>query len=247
MSIPLLEYDPIARNHRVSGFEVPGDEHPRLFSAETLHSASEVDDLIQSAYRQVFNEQQMLVSHRQQALESRLKSGSITVREFIRGLATSDSFRRLNYESNNNYRFAEMCVQRILGREVYGDRESMSWSMVLATKGLNGFIDALVNSQEYSAAFGDSVVPFQRRRILPQHAQGELPFARMARYGNAHLEQLKVLGHNFSATKGWPIRYVGLQPQTLRLIGAALIYGLGGFLLLLLVGVILSWFGWVSI
>ncbi len=185
----------------------------------------------------------MLASHRQSALESQLKSGRITVRDFIRGLAMSDSFRRLNYESNNNYRFAQMCVQRILGREVYGERESMSWSIVLATQGLQGFIDTQVNSEDYSNAFGDSVVPYQRRRILPQQAQGDLPFARMARYGDTHLEQFKALGHNFSATKSWPTRYIGLQPQTLRLIGAAITYGLGGFLLLLFVGGILSWFG----
>jgi phycobilisome rod-core linker protein len=247
MSIPLLEYAPISRNHRVVGFEVPGEEYPRLFDAEAILSVSEVDELIQAAYRQVFNEQQMLASHRQRSLESRLKSGSITVREFIQGLATSDSFRRLNYEANSNYRFAEMCVQRILGREVYGDRESMSWSIVLATQGLNGFIDVLVHSQEYSEAFGDSVVPYQRRRILPQHAQGDLPFARMARYGDAHLDELKSLGNDFTATgKGWPARYVGLPPQTLRSIGAGVTYGLGGFLLLLLVGVVLSWFGWLS-
>jgi phycobilisome rod-core linker protein len=62
----------------------------------------------------------------QQTLESQLRSGQISVKEFIKGLATSDSFRRLNFDSNNNYRFAKMCVQRILGRDVYSDREKIS-------------------------------------------------------------------------------------------------------------------------
>jgi phycobilisome rod-core linker protein len=37
-------------------------------------------------------------------------------------------------------------------------------------------------------------VPYQRRRILPQHEIGELPFARMARYDSYHLDQLHRLG-----------------------------------------------------
>lgn len=30
-----------------------------------------------------------------------------------------------------------MCIQRVLGRDVYNDREKLAWSIVLATKGLN--------------------------------------------------------------------------------------------------------------
>lgn len=180
MSIPLLEYAPTSQNQRVLGYEIPGDEQPRIYSTTIKPSAVEMDAVIMAAYRQVFNEQQILSSNRQVLLESQLRSGNITVRDFIRGLAISDVFRSYNYETNNNYRFVQMCVQRILGRDVYGDRETLAWSIVLATKGLYGFIDDLVNSQEYLENFGDSTVPFQRRRILPQRSQGALPFARMA-------------------------------------------------------------------
>lgn len=190
MPLPLLEYAPASQNQRVVGFEVPGDEQPRVYSTENLLSPSEMDALITAAYRQIFHEQQMLSSHRQVALESQLKTGQITVKEFIRGLATADVFRRLNYDVNNNYRFVELCVPRILGRQVYGDREKIAWSIVLATKGLHGFIDELINSQEYRDNFGDDTVPYQRRRILPQRAQGELPFERMARYGTDYRNKL---------------------------------------------------------
>ena len=94
-----------------------------------------MDALISAAYRQIFNEQQLLKSNRQTFLESQLRFGQLSVRDFIRGLATSDPFRQRNYECNNNYRFVQMCVQRILGREVYSDREKLAWSIVLATKG----------------------------------------------------------------------------------------------------------------
>ena len=61
---------------------------------------------------------------------------------------------------------------------------------MLATKGLQGFVDELLSTEEYLQAFGDYTVPYQRRRILPQREMGDLPFARMARYDSYHLDQL---------------------------------------------------------
>ncbi|MBO1348205.1 MAG: phycobilisome rod-core linker polypeptide [Hormoscilla sp. GUM202] len=195
MAIPLLSYPASSQNQRVAGYEIPGDEQPRIYTAENLLAGTDMDQLIWAGYRQIFNEQQLLTRNRQTFLESQLRFGQITVREFIRGLATSDPFRRRNYECNNNYRFVQMCVQRILGRELYDDREKLAWSIVLATKGLPGFIDALLNSEEYQQNFGDETVPYQRRRILPQRDRGELPFARMPRYGEDYRQQLEQLGY----------------------------------------------------
>jgi phycobilisome rod-core linker protein len=194
MAIPSLNYPLSSQNQRVNGFEVPGDEQPRVYSLDNLPSSTEIDQIIWAAYRQIFNEQQIITHHRQIALESQLRAGQLTVRDFIRKLILSDSFRRLNYETNNNYRFVELCFQRVLGRKVYNSRETLAWSIVLATKGLAGFIDALLNSEEYLNQFGDTTVPYQRRRILPQRSQGELPFVRMARYDNYHLRQLRSSG-----------------------------------------------------
>ena len=194
MSLPLLTYPLSSQNQRVNGFEVPGDEQPWIYTTDNAPIATELDKIIWAAYRQIFNEQQILQHHRQVSLESQLRSRQITVREFIRGLVLSGSFRRLNYDSNNNYRFVEMCIQRILGRNVYSDREKLAWSTVLATKGLQGFVNDLLNSEEYLSHFGDNTVPYQRRRILPQRLAGELPFARMARYDDYHLNQLIQLG-----------------------------------------------------
>jgi phycobilisome rod-core linker protein len=194
MSLPLLAYPLSSQNQRVNGFEVPGDEQPWIYTTDNTPIATELDEIIWAAYRQIFNEQQILQYHRQVRLESQLRSRQITVREFIRGLLLSNSFRQLNYDSNNNYRFVEMCIRRILGRNVYGDREKLAWSTVLATKGLQEFVNDLLSSEEYLTHFGDNTVPYQRRRILPQRLAGELPFARMARYDDYHLNQLIQLG-----------------------------------------------------
>ncbi|NEN99353.1 MAG: phycobilisome rod-core linker polypeptide CpcG, partial [Moorea sp. SIO3I7] len=125
MTIPLLEYPPSTQNQRVAGYEVSGDEQPKLYTTANLLSPSEMDELIRAAYGQIFHEQQILKSNRQTFLESQLRFGQITVRDFIRGLATSEPFWQRNYQTNNNYRFVQMCVQRILGRDVYSEREKL--------------------------------------------------------------------------------------------------------------------------
>jgi phycobilisome rod-core linker protein len=225
MSLPLLEYKPTSQNQRVAGFEVSGDFQPRLYTTDGLLSPSEMDALISSAYRQIFNEQQMTQSARQSALESQLRSGQITVREFIQGLATSPHFRTHNYDTNNNYRFVQMCMQRILGREVYNDREKYAWSIVLATKGLNGFITELVNTDEYLENFGDNVVPYQRRRQLPQRAQGEITFAHMARYDEFYRSKLPNSSYNGDGMSPYRWAWQSNPPPVLRQIGGAIVWG----------------------
>lgn len=191
MAIPLLNYAPKSQNERVKGYEIYGDEQPRIYSSESLRTGTEMDELIWAGYRQVFSEHQTIKRNRQTLLESQLRSGQITVRDFIRGLATSDTFLRLNYETNSNYRFAEIAVQRILGRDTYNEKEKIAWSIVIATKGVKAFIDDLVNSDEYLDAFGDDIIPYQRRRFIPQHEKGDTPFnLKTPRYDAYHRAQL---------------------------------------------------------
>jgi phycobilisome rod-core linker protein len=191
VALPLLSYGPTSRNVRVAGFEVAGDEQPRVFTTENLPSASEWNEIIWAAYRQIFGEHQMLKSNRQTCLESQLKFGQINVRDFIRGLATSDPFLRRNYQTNSNYRFVELVVQRVLGRDVYSEREKIAWSIVVASKGPKGFIDELLDSDEYLDNFGYDTVPYQRRRVLLQRNQGEVPFnLKTPRYNEYHRNQL---------------------------------------------------------
>ena len=240
MSIPLLSYPPSSQNQRVIGYEIPGDEQPMKYSSDNLPSASDMDNLIMAAYRQIFNEQQMTRSSRQVFLESQLRSGQITVRDFIKGLATSDVFRNRNYDTNNNYRFVQMCIQRILGREVYNEREKLAWSTVLATKGLKGFIDELLSTEEYLSNFSDTTVPYQRRRILPQRTQGDLPFARMARYDEYYRAKLPLSrGRLFSYHDSQFIRFdleIFLRDIDWQTVFAVLLMVTGMVALTLLIG-----------
>ncbi len=174
MAIPLLEYSPISQNNRVAGYEVPGDEQSRIYSTDNMLSPADMDTLIEAAYRQIFFH--AFAADRERFLESQLRSGQITVRDFIRGLVLSNTYRRSFYELNSNYRFVEQTVQRVLGRDVYSDREKIAWSIVVATKGIIGFVDDLLNSDEYLEAFGYDTLPYQRRRVLPGRSEGERPF-----------------------------------------------------------------------
>lgn len=174
MSIPLLNYKPNSPNTRVEGYVVPGDEQPKLYSTENLLSSTDMDELIEAAYRQIFFH--AFKSDREPFLESQLRNGQITVRDFIRGLLLSKTYKNSFYDKNSNYRFVEQCVQRVLGRDVYSEREKIAWSIVVATKGIEGFVDRLLNTDEYLENFGYDTVPYQRRRILPGREQGERPF-----------------------------------------------------------------------
>ncbi len=174
MAIPLLEYGPKSQNARVAGYEVSGDEKPKTYTTENMLSPGDLGELIEAAYRQIFFH--AFKWDREPFLESQLRNGQITVRDFIRGLLLSKTFRNSFYEKNSNYRFVEQCVQRVLGRDVYSEREKISWSIVVATKGIKGFVDQLLNSDEYLENFGYDTVPYQRRRNLPGRAQGEIPF-----------------------------------------------------------------------
>jgi len=247
MTIPLLSYPLSAQNQRVAGYEIPGEEQPKIYTTENILSDSEKNEVIWSAYRQIFNEQQLLVSNRQVGLESQLKAHQITVREFIRGLVLSPNFRERNYEPNNNYRFAQMCVQRVLGRDVYDEKEKLAWSIVLATKGLEGFIDALLSSEEYLDNFGDDIVPYQRRRVIAQRTEGDLPFARMPRYGADYRVKLEELGYFsnqagdfWNGTPYYPPAPVLAAAKWATIAGASTI-GLGTL------AIALSAFGWISL
>ncbi len=174
MAIPLINYAPKSQNSRVAAYEVSGDEQPKIFITENLLSASDMDDLIEAAYRQIFFH--AFKWDREPCLESQLRNGQITVRDFIRGLLLSNTYRSSFYDKNSNYRFVEHCIQRVLGRDVYGQQEKIAWSIVIATKGLQSFIDELLNSEEYLSSFGYDTVPYQRRRNLASREQGETPF-----------------------------------------------------------------------
>jgi phycobilisome rod-core linker protein len=164
MSIPLLQTTPSSQNQRVEGYEVPSEDTPTYYRLSAATDDSDIDAIIWAGYRQIFSEHLILERYRQPFLESQLRNRAITVRDFIRGLGKTDVYREEVGETNSNYRLVDITFKRFLGRASYNKDEQINWSIVIATKGLHGFIDAIVDGEEYRQNFGDDIVPFQRRR-----------------------------------------------------------------------------------
>lgn len=173
VAIPLLAYAPSCPNQRVDALGARDDE-AIIYSTDDQFSPTDMGNLINAAYRQIFFH--AFKWDREIVLESQLRNRQITVRDFIRGLLLSKTFIDSFYNKNSNYRFVEHCVQKVLGRRVYSNAEKIAWSAVVMTKGVKGFVDELLNSAEYIENFGENTVPYQRRRILPSRAVGETPF-----------------------------------------------------------------------
>jgi phycobilisome rod-core linker protein len=188
VAIPLLAYAPSCPNQRVDALGARDDE-ATIYSTDNLYSATDLGNLINAAYRQIFFH--AFKWDREIVLESQLRNRQITVRDFIRGLLLSNTFIDSFYNKNSNYRFVEHCIQKVLGRRVYSETEKIAWSAVVMTKGVKGFVDQLLNSEEYIENFGENIVPYHRRRILPSRVVGETPFnITSPRYDAYHRNQL---------------------------------------------------------
>ena len=145
-----------------------------MFSTQKVLADADYKALIEAAYRQIFFH--AFKYSRDAFLESQLRNNQITVRDFIRGLLLSDTFRSSFYRFNSNYQVVTQVVQRVLGRDVHGQAETIAWSIVICDKGLVGLVDALLDSREYMDNFGYDTVPYQRHRVLPGRELGETPF-----------------------------------------------------------------------
>ena len=177
VAIPLLEYAPITQNSLrtgISSLRTGSEEASRAYSMDIAMDGDNLQTVIESAYRQIFFH--AFETDRDVNLESQLRDGQITVRDFIRGLVLSETFQRTFYGFNSNYKVVRHLVERLLGRKINGRGEELSWSIVIASKGLEGLVDVLMDSQEYLEAFGYDTVPQQRNRILPGRNLGDTPF-----------------------------------------------------------------------
>jgi len=134
----------------------------------------ELTTVIESAYRQIFF--YAFKVDRDSGLESQLRNGQITVRDFIRSLCLSDTFTRSFYNLNSNYKVVRHLVEKLLGRTVHGKSEEIAWAAVLMTRGVKGMVDDILASDEYMQAFGYDTVPYHRNRVVGSREIGETPF-----------------------------------------------------------------------
>ena len=174
VALPLRKYAPSTQNSRVKALRVGSDEDPKAISMDKAMDREDQNSVIEAAYRQIFF--YAFKVDRDRNLESQLRNGQISVRDFIRSLCLSDTFTRSFYNLNSNYRVARHLVEKLLGRQVYGKAEEIAWSAVIMTRGISGAVDDILNSQEYLDNFGYDTVPYHRNRVVGSRDLGETPF-----------------------------------------------------------------------
>jgi phycobilisome core-membrane linker protein len=156
--------------------EFPGTLGPQIFRLDQLpgtrgkkstagtsvkFSESSTQKVIKAAYLQVFG-REVYSGQRQTVAEIKLENGDITVKEFIRLLAKSDVFRKTYWTSLYVMKSVEYIHRRLLGRPTYGRQETNKYFDICAKKGFYALVDAIIESQEYSEAFGEDTVPYER-------------------------------------------------------------------------------------
>ncbi len=133
-------------------------------------SESEKSSIIKAAYRQIF-ERDITRAYSQSIsnLESQVRNGDISMKEFARRLGKSPLYRKQFFEPFINSRALELAFRHFLGRGPSSREEVQQYFSIVSTGGLSALIDALVDSQEYSDYFGEETVPYLRG--LGQEAQ----------------------------------------------------------------------------
>ena len=139
------------------------DQIPRTGNtqASVRYSESSTQTLISAAYRQVFG-REVYSGQRSNVAEIKLENGEITVKEFIRAIAKSESFRKTYWSSLYVMKAVEYIHRRLLGRPTYGRKETNAYFDICAKKGFYALVDSIIDSQEYAEAFGEDTVPYER-------------------------------------------------------------------------------------
>ena len=151
-----------------------------LVSFSVNNSTEEIDIIIKAIYKQVLGNAHVMESERLTSLESQLKTGNLSVREFVRRLAKSELYRNLFFNNCPRYRSIELNFKHLLGRAPYDYSETFHKSQILDQEGFFAEIDSYIDSDEYQSVFGEDIVPFTRGDQT-QTGQNLLGFTNMSK------------------------------------------------------------------
>lgn len=141
----------------------------RIYRMNPGMNQAETALVLNAIYTQVMDvfSGQVPAEFRRSDLESKLRNGEISVREFVRTLAGSEIYRRRFYTPYPNTKVIEFLFRHLLGRAPATQAEIRSYNQILATAGLKAAVEAMVDSPEYAQYFGEDVVPYNRFPSLP--------------------------------------------------------------------------------
>ena len=116
--------------------------------------------VIRAVYKQVLGNAHVLESQRLTSAESMLRNGEITVRGFVRAVATSDIYKARYFDNSSPYRFIELNFKHLLGRAPQDQSEISEHVQTYNASGYDAEIDSYLGSDEYLSTFGENVVPY---------------------------------------------------------------------------------------
>ena len=122
----------------------------------------EIQNTIRAVYKYVLGNPHVMESERLTVAESQLIDGSYTVRDFVRAVAQSDFYRARNFAAVAPYRSVELNFMQLLGRAPQSQAEISEHIVRCVSEGYAADIDSYIDSDEYLAAFGEHVVPYNR-------------------------------------------------------------------------------------
>ena len=143
------------RHHGECPFGVTADEY-----SSTGNNALET--AISSAYKQVFGNAKPTDSQRCKELESQLRDGRITTRDFITGLAKSEFYKQNYYHKVSPIRGVEHNFKHLMGRPPINQAEIGACISLIADQGYDALINKMTSSGEYLEVFGTDTVPYDR-------------------------------------------------------------------------------------
>jgi phycoerythrin-associated linker protein len=123
------------------------------------------DDLqtvIRAVYRQVLGNVHLLESDRLTSAESLLRNGDISVRGFVRLVGQSELYQSQFFSNSSQYRFIELNCKHFLGRAPKDQVEISRHVLIYNEQGYEADIDSYIDSDEYTEAFGENIVPYAR-------------------------------------------------------------------------------------
>ena len=121
-----------------------------------------LDTAISAAYKQVYGNLGPTESQRSVELESRLRNGDISVRDFVAGLAKSDLYKQSYFFRTSPIRGIELNLKHLLGRPPISQAEVSACISLIAEQGYDALVDKITHSGEYLEVFGTDTVPYLR-------------------------------------------------------------------------------------
>ncbi|HEY9639905.1 MAG TPA: phycobilisome linker polypeptide [Coleofasciculaceae cyanobacterium] len=150
--------------------------------------------IIWAVYRQVLGNDYIMQSERLTSLESLLANGQLTVREFVRAVAKSDLYKTKFLYPHFQTRVIELNFKHLLGRAPYAEAEVIEHLDRYQNEGFEADIDSYIDSDEYTAKFGDNIVPYYQDFVTTGVGQRTVGFTRLFRlyrgYANSDRAQL---------------------------------------------------------